>query len=110
MLSECCVSPGNVGLTAIHSLSLGTPVITHGNFYNQGPEVESVIQDETGLFFEENNVASLSDVIDNMILNKKKLLMETKCIEQVTRYWNPGKQAEIFNEAVLDSIKNKCNK
>ena len=106
MLSECCVSPGNVGLTAIHSLSLGTPVITHGNYFNQGPEAESVIQNETGLFFEENNVVSLSDVIDNMILNKKKLLMETTCIEQVKKYWNPKNQADIFEEAVLDSIKN----
>lgn len=106
MLSECCVSPGNVGLTAIHSLSLGTPVITHGNYFNQGPEAESVIQNETGMFFEENNVASLSDVIDNMILNKKKLLMETTCIEQVKKYWNPKNQADIFEEAVLDSIKN----
>ena len=106
MLSECCVSPGNVGLTAIHSLSLGTPVITHGNYYNQGPEVESVIQNETGLFFEENNVESLSKTIDDMILNRKKLTMEASCIEQVKEYWNPKKQSDIFEEAILDSIKN----
>jgi glycosyltransferase involved in cell wall biosynthesis len=105
MLSESCVSPGNVGLTAIHSLSLGTPVITHGNILNQGPEVESVIQNVTGLYFEENNVASLSDVIDDMILNKKKIKMETTCIEQVTKYWNPKNQAAIFDQVVLDSIK-----
>ncbi|MBK7132480.1 MAG: glycosyltransferase [Bacteroidales bacterium] len=54
MLSDCCVSPGNVGLTAIHSLSMGTPVITHDNMYNQGPEVEAIIQDKTGLLFREN--------------------------------------------------------
>jgi glycosyltransferase involved in cell wall biosynthesis len=105
MLSESCVSPGNVGLTAIHSLSLGTPVITHGNILNQGPEVESVIQNVTGLYFEENNVASLSDVIDDMILNKKKIKMETTCIEQVTKYWNPKNQVAIFDQVVLDSIK-----
>ena len=105
MLSESCVSPGNVGLTAIHSLSLGTPVITHGNILNQGPEVESVIQNVTGLYFEENNVASLSDVIDDMILNKKKIKMETTCIEQVTKYWNPKNQVAIFDLVVLDSIK-----
>jgi len=29
-----CVSPGNIGLTSIHSLSFGTPVCTHGNFNN----------------------------------------------------------------------------
>jgi glycosyltransferase involved in cell wall biosynthesis len=105
MLSECCVSPGNVGLNAIHSLSLGTPVITHSNFFNQGPEVESVRQNETGLFFEENNVVSLSDVIDDMILNKKKRVMELFCIEEVRKHWNPGNQARIFDEAVLNSIK-----
>lgn len=106
MLADCCVSPGNVGLTAIHSLSLGTPVITHGNYFNQGPEVESVIQNETGLFFKENNVVSLSEVIDDMILNRKKLTMETSCIEQVKKYWNPKNQADIFEKAILDSIKN----
>jgi hypothetical protein len=87
-------------------LSLGTPVITHGNYYNQGPEVESVIQNETGLFFEENNVESLSKTIDDMILNRKKLTMEASCIEQVKEYWNPKKQSDIFEEAILDSIKN----
>ncbi|MCE5344861.1 MAG: glycosyltransferase [Bacteroidales bacterium] len=107
MLSECCVSPGNVGLTAIHSLSLGTPVITHGNMFNQGPEAEAVIQDKTGLFFEENNVKSLSDAIDDMILKRKKLTMEADCIEQVKEFWNPVKQTAIFDKAVLNSIKGK---
>jgi glycosyltransferase involved in cell wall biosynthesis len=105
MLSDCCVSPGNVGLTAIHSLSLGTPVITHGNYLNQGPEVESVVQDKTGMYFEENDVVSLSNVIDAMILNNKKLIMEYACIEQVKLYWNPKKQALVFDEAVMDSTK-----
>ena len=109
MLSECCVSPGNVGLTAIHSLSLGTPVITHSNFFNQGPEVESVIQDQTGLFFEENNVVSLSEVIDDMIVNKKKSSMESFCIEQVKKSWNPTNQASIFDKAILDLIKTRTD-
>ena len=104
MLSECCVSPGNVGLTAIHSLSLGTPVITHGNYFNQGPESESVIQNETGLYFEENNIVDLSEVIDDMILNRKKQKMESSCIAQVEQFWNPAKQAEIFDRVILKSI------
>jgi glycosyltransferase involved in cell wall biosynthesis len=108
MLSDCCVSPGNVGLTAIHSLSLGTPVITHSNWFNQGPEVEAVIQDETGLFFEENNVYSLSEVIDDLVLNRKKLLMEPNCIKQVEEFWNPEKQAAVFDAAVINSV-NTCN-
>ena len=30
--ADLCVSPGNVGLTAVHSMGYGTPVITHNNF------------------------------------------------------------------------------
>jgi len=105
MLAECCVSPGNVGLTAIHSLSLGTPVITHRNMFNQGPEAEAVIEGETGLYFEEDDTNSLSDVIDEFILNRKKLSMEANCIEQVRKFWNPMKQAAIFDEAVMNSIR-----
>lgn len=104
MLADCCVSPGNVGLTAIHSLSLGTPVITHGNLSNQGPEVEAVIEDKTGLFFVENDVESLSDVINNMLFNRKKLSMEANCIGQIKEFWNPKKQASVFDDAVLKSI------
>ncbi len=105
MLSECCVSPGNVGLTAIHSLSLGTPVITHSNWFNQGPEVEAVIQDETGLFFCENDVNSLSEAIDDLVLNRKKLLMEPNCLKQIEEFWTPKKQAAAFDEAIINSTR-----
>lgn len=101
MLADCCVSPGNVGLTAIHSLSLGTPVITHSNLCNQMPEVEAVIQDKTGLFFNENDVNDLSQVIDNMLLNNRKSEMETHCIGEIMEFWNPSKQRAVFDEAVM---------
>jgi glycosyltransferase involved in cell wall biosynthesis len=100
MLADCCVSPGNVGLTAIHSLSLGTPVITHSNFNNQGPEVEAIIAGKTGLFFKEDDVSDLSDVIDDFILNGKKEQMEVECINVVRDFWNPRNQKTIFDEAV----------
>lgn len=105
MLSECCVSPGNVGLTAIHSLSLGTPVITHSNMYNQGPEADAVIQGETGMYFHEDNINDLSDVVDNLILNRRKMSMEANCIAQVKEFWNPAKQTAVFDEVVLKAIK-----
>jgi len=107
MMADCCVSPGNVGLTAIHSMSLGTPVITHGNMFHQMPEAEAIIEGKTGLFFEEDNMESLSESIDNCILNKKKETMEANCISIVREYWNPVKQRELFDEAVLRSVSEK---
>jgi len=103
MLSQCCVSPGNVGLTAIHSLSLGTPVITHENLYNQGPEAESIIPNRTGFFFKENDTSSLSGCIENMVLNRLKLSMETDCIKEIEDHWNPKNQSEIIEKAVINA-------
>ncbi len=65
--ADVCVSPGNVGLTAIHSLTYGCPVITHNNFPFQGPEFESIIQGKTGDFFQENDVNSLADTIQKWL-------------------------------------------
>ena len=100
MLAECCVSPGNVGLTGIHSLSLGTPVITHNNLNNQMPEVEAVIEGKTGSYFIENNLEDLSGVINNMISKKMKSVMELHCVEHIAEFWNPVKQAAGFDDAV----------
>jgi glycosyltransferase involved in cell wall biosynthesis len=101
MASDCTVSPGNIGLTAIHSLALGTPVITHDNLNTQGPESEAVIQNKTGLLFIENDVMSLSDTIDDMILNERKRFMESSCTEEIKNKWNPSNQTGIIVKAIL---------
>ena len=44
---DITVSPDKVGLTAIHSMAYGRPVITHDNMDRQGPEVEAVIPGRT---------------------------------------------------------------
>lgn len=48
--ADVCLSPGNVGLTAIHALSFGCPVLTHDDFKYQNPEFEAIIPGETGDF------------------------------------------------------------
>ena len=58
--ADICISPGNIGLTAIHSLMYGTPAITHSNFTNQMPEFEAIIKNKTGNFFKENDIDDLS--------------------------------------------------
>ena len=50
--ADVCVSPGNIGLTAVHCLSFGCPAITHSNFSHQMPEFEAIRPGVTGDFFE----------------------------------------------------------
>jgi 1,2-diacylglycerol 3-alpha-glucosyltransferase len=93
--SDLCVSPGNIGLTAIHSLSYGTPVASHNNFNNQMPEIEAIIDGENGFLFEENNLDDLANKIDNWFLNNFKIdknLIRKIIIEK----YNPENQMRVF--------------
>ena len=55
-----CVCPEMVGLTSIHSLTYGTPLVSNNNFENQGPEFEAIIDGTTGSFYEEGNDEDLA--------------------------------------------------
>jgi glycosyltransferase involved in cell wall biosynthesis len=103
-LSDLTVSPGNVGLTAVHSLSYGTPVITHNDFKNQMPEVEIIEENITGAFFKMNDSCSLAESID--IWFKKypgSKEINERCRLLVDQYYNPHYQASIFRKAIIGS-------
>lgn len=93
--ADICVSPGNVGLTAIHSLMFGTPVITHDNFTNQMPEFETIQEGVNGCFFKENNVADLTDKIRYLLQHPIK---KEDCWKIIDEKWNPDYQIQIFKE------------
>ncbi|MCC8114763.1 MAG: glycosyltransferase [Bacteroidales bacterium] len=102
--ADLCVSPGNVGLTAIHSLSYGTPVLTHDNFAYQGPEFEAITPNETGLFFKENDLTDLCEKIKEwfrMSKGRTRKTISDKCHEVVDSKYNPGYQVKVLH-SVLD--------
>ena len=97
---DVLVSPGEVGLTAIHSMTYGTPVITHNKFDQQMPEFEVVIPGLTGDFFDYYDpIQSLSVVIPRYYNQRKKYAENCKTI--IKEKYNPYKQLSIFNKAVL---------
>ena len=96
--SDLCVSPGNVGLTAIHSLSFGTPVCTHNNLKKQMPEAQSIIDGYNGFLFEENNLNDLVRGIKGwLVIKKDRTKLRKQCIEIVDKYYNPEYQLKVFN-------------
>lgn len=98
--ADLCVSPGNVGLTAIHSLSFGTPVCTHNNFYNQMPEVEVVKEGVTGTFFKENDIDDLVNSIQSWLNNKSRSRdkIREKCYQIIDCNYNPIYQVKIIQK------------
>jgi len=100
--SICTVSPGNVGLTGIHSFSYGTPVITHDNFKNQMPEVESIVEGVNGFFFKEDDIKSLIESIIKVLNSKTDF--KSNCREVIEKYYNPEYQTKV-----LSNLFNKSN-
>lgn len=100
--TDLCVSPGNVGLTAIHSLSFGTPVCTHNNFTHQMPECEVIETGVTGFFFEEDDVDDLSKQITIWFKESKpREEIRKKCYQIIDKKYNPYNQLNIFKKVLF---------
>ena len=98
--SSICISPGNIGLTAIHSLSYGTSVASHNNLNFQMPEVESIIDGENGFLFKQNDIIDLSNKISFWIENKKPNKKSIRKI--IDEKYNPYFQKKILDKLILN--------
>lgn len=97
--SDLCVSPGNIGLTAIHSLTYGSPIITSDDFAYQMPEFEVVQPGVTGNFYKHNNVEDLAKTIYDWLTNvpDRETLRQT-CYKVIDEKWNPYYQIGVIKE------------
>ena len=100
--ADLCVSPGFVGLTAMHSMMFGTPVITHNDFTHQAPEFEAIKDGVTGSFFKFDNISSLVETISSWFNNSKYNREEIRrnCFEEIDSTWNPGYQLKVFRDNI----------
>ena len=101
--SDLLISPGNVGLNAVHSICYGTPVLTHNNFSNQMPEHGLIINKFNGLFHDENDITSIKKKIDEWFLNYHNKHSREEIRKTALVNYNPKKQVQIF-ESVLSDI------
>lgn len=96
--ADLCLSPGNVGLTAMHAMVYGTPVITHNDFPNQMPEFEAIKKGVTGDFFKKDDLCSMGNVVVDWIVNHKdRDLTRNHCFERIDKYFNPNYQLNIIS-------------
>lgn len=102
--ADLCVSPGNVGLTAMHAMVFGTPVLTHNDFSYQMPEYESIIEGRTGLFFEDGNVDSLAEKINLWFEQSKNRREDVRidCMKEIDDNWTPYFQIDVFKRVLLN--------
>lgn len=103
--SAVTVSPGKVGLTAMHSLMYGTPVITHDNDDEQMPEVEAIREGVTGARFRQNDPQSLANVICSWIRpDVDRESVRSQCREEIAARWRPEVQAKLIESAIWKAM------
>tara|TARA_Y100000741_G_C18257179_1_gene559404 strand:- start:1695 stop:2798 length:1104 start_codon:yes stop_codon:yes gene_type:complete len=98
--SKICISPGNIGLTGIHSLSYGTPVGSHNNFNYQMPEVEAIEYEVNGFLFKQGDVVDLSNSIINWI---NKSVKKSEVRKVIDLKYNPYIQKRVFDELIINN-------
>lgn len=97
--ADLCVAPGNVGLTAMHSMAFGTPVISHDDFRWQMPEFEAIKPRLTGNFFKKDDLNSLVMAIENWISNHPdREAVRKSCYNEIDNYWTPEYQMSILEK------------
>lgn len=104
--SDFCLSPGNVGLTAIHSLTFGTPVITHNEFSLQMPEYEAISHNVNGSFYVNNDINSLTSEISKWtslsFYDREEI--RKKCFSSIDNIYTPKSQTKIITSFLREII------
>lgn len=97
--ADLCVSPGNVGLTAMDCLMFGLPVATNSDFSTQMPEFESIQDGITGIFFKKDDINDIAQKIQMWFVNNKELSREEiaqACHKVIDEKWNPHYQIKVI--------------
>lgn len=102
MASDLTVCPGFVGLTAIHSMAYGVPVITNRHSSEDAPEVESIVAGRTGELFEDGDLDDLVRVMQAWLgRSADRPMIRAACIDMVERHWSPDSQLRAIEQAVM---------
>lgn len=100
--ADLCISPGNVGLTALHAMSYGLPVISHNNFETQMPEYETILIGRTGDLFEEGNYDEMTKKVFSWLTihSKDREQIQKNCYDMINGKWNSHNQIEILKKVL----------
>ncbi len=104
--SDLAVIPSGAGLSVMHAMAFGTPVLIHDAKAKHGPEWEAVQEGVTGFYYRYNDLIDLTAKLNQAIFpTPRKPAMEEACRRIIRQCYNPHMHAEKFIQAVQQSLK-----
>lgn len=95
--SDISVVPSGAGLSVIHAMAFGTPVIIHDRLDQHFPEWEAVQEGITGFFYKYDDVHDLSLKIEQALFPIScKVQMSAACQSIIRARYNPNRQVETI--------------
>lgn len=99
--SDLAVVPSGAGLSIMHALAYGTPVLLHDKVEEHFPEWEAVKEGQTGWFYREDDLADCADkIIDALFPSPKKPGMRMACRAMINSRYNTAAHASQFVDAI----------
>ncbi len=104
--SDLAVVPSGAGLSVMHALAYGTPVLLHDKIEEHFPEWEAVTEGETGWFYRHDDLSDCADkIIDALFPSPKKPAMTAACRAVIADRYNTASHARLF----IDAIAKHCS-
>lgn len=102
--SDLCCSPGNVGLTALHAMTYGVPVISHDDFTTQMPEYEIITPGVNGDLFKAGDQADMERKVSAWLSShadaQSREAVRRECHAAINGRWNSLSQIEVFRRFI----------
>src|SRR5690625_260706 len=104
--ADLYVLPGDAGLSVIHGLTYGLPVITHDDLNTQGPEVEAIREGVTGSLYRAYDLSDLKKKIEHwlVMIEKEGFEVAGRCQAMVEENYTPSIQAGLIGNAVFEMV------
>lgn len=102
--SDFCVIPSGAGLTIMHSLVYGIPVILSNNLSEHFPEWEAIKEGKTGFYYKSGDIDAMTNTIERALYSIDKKEMSKNCQEIIHEKYNPYIQEKIFTSAASQVI------
>lgn len=101
--AQAFVYPGAVGLSIVHAMAYGLPVIVNKNIQGHGPEYVLFEDRENGLGFEEEGIESLAGQVNSLLAIplEKRQTMGRHGRERVFKEYTMTRMIERFSEAII---------
>lgn len=99
--SDLAVVPSGAGLSVMHALGYGTPVLLHDRVEEHFPEWEAVKEGETGWFYRYDDLSDCAEkIIEALFPFSRKPAMAAACRSVITSRYNTATHASLLTNAI----------